>query len=235
MGKTTGSKNYTTTQIDELLDIVARVLPTGASMWETVAESYNRVAIRNGWPERDADSLKKKFKTLSLMKKPTGAGKCPESVIRAKEVADMIDRSIDASDLGTEASSFSSIMSSSVSVNEEEDSENEIEKLDDDVVVVTPQTPKPSVVVKKEGFTSVNRKRRFVDDALTAVVESLSKTPTEDIIHQDVASLKQELRDVKNDIRELRAELRSLSQNVQGQTHMLMSTLLSKANFPLPE
>ncbi|OWY91533.1 hypothetical protein PHMEG_00039849 [Phytophthora megakarya] len=57
-------------------------------MWEQVAVQYNANRTR-GSPERDFESLRRKFKSLYTKPKPTGSGEVPlrlKPVIWAKEI-----------------------------------------------------------------------------------------------------------------------------------------------------
>jgi len=68
-----------------LLNIVAEILPLGGDQWELVASRY-KATIPPSCVARDAESLKSKFKTLRLVKKPTGDPTCPPEVKMAKRL-----------------------------------------------------------------------------------------------------------------------------------------------------
>jgi hypothetical protein len=73
--------------------IVEKILPLGRNMWEQVALQYNANRTRSA-PERDLESLKRKFKSLYVKPKPTGQGEVPlrlKPVIWAKELQQKIE------------------------------------------------------------------------------------------------------------------------------------------------
>ncbi len=79
-------------EVTMMLDIVARIKPTGGYMWNRVTEMYNSKDERNfrnmaDLPYRDLESIRTKWKALKNMKKPTGDPDCPLNVVRAKRIA----------------------------------------------------------------------------------------------------------------------------------------------------
>jgi hypothetical protein len=127
--KGAGGSHYSSEEVSMMLDIVARILPSGEYMWERVSVEYNAKRPR-GSAYRDVESLRNKFKTLKNCKKPTGDPKCPENVKRAKRIQKEIDNEVgatliddDSSESGRDSeSSESSAMSSKI---ESEDSEEQ--------------------------------------------------------------------------------------------------------------
>ena len=73
-----------------MLDIVERVLPTGQYQWERVAVEYNQRTREN----RPADSLKKKFKQLKNVSKPSGKPHIRSEIERAKKIASDMENSM---------------------------------------------------------------------------------------------------------------------------------------------
>ncbi|KAE8973910.1 hypothetical protein PR003_g25645 [Phytophthora rubi] len=59
-------------------------------MWDSVAARYNTTRERH-WPERDRESLRRKFKGLYGMRKTTGNPNIPAHVRLAKDVKKLID------------------------------------------------------------------------------------------------------------------------------------------------
>lgn len=100
MPRNVGSSNFTREQVYALLEIIVEVKPIGAEMWRNVAHRYAALAVRKGWAERDADSLKAKYMQLLRNKKPTGDPTCPTPVKRAKRIAREIEGSVAMSTLG---------------------------------------------------------------------------------------------------------------------------------------
>jgi hypothetical protein len=71
MGKKRGTKNWTDLQVDRLLDAVQELLPSGNIGWENVKNRFNEGRPPE-FPERDMESLRRKFKLLKNHPKPTG-------------------------------------------------------------------------------------------------------------------------------------------------------------------
>ncbi|GMF40351.1 unnamed protein product [Phytophthora fragariaefolia] len=90
MSKHSGTANYIMSDVDRLLTHVEKMLPLGKDEWERLAMSYNSTRQR-GAPERDVDSLRRKFKVLYNMRKPTGVQEMPPHIKKAKEVKLAID------------------------------------------------------------------------------------------------------------------------------------------------
>ncbi|GMF18500.1 unnamed protein product [Phytophthora fragariaefolia] len=90
MVKLTGSATYMIAEINRLLTIVEENLPLGKDEWERVATDCN-VGRSRGWVERDLDSLRRKFKTLYSMRKPTGTAEMPPHVENAEWAKRAID------------------------------------------------------------------------------------------------------------------------------------------------
>ena len=88
VGRKRGSKRYTSSQIDNLLDAVEEILPCGRNMWEAVSLRCNdkdKGCIRNG------ESCKIKFHKMAFAKKPTGQSEIPIQIRRAKNIKELID------------------------------------------------------------------------------------------------------------------------------------------------
>jgi hypothetical protein len=90
MVKVSGSANYKMAEVDRLLDLVEEYLPLGKDEGERGAAFYNSTRSR-GWPERDFESLRRKFKVLYSTRKPTGTPEMPPHIKRAKELKEAID------------------------------------------------------------------------------------------------------------------------------------------------
>jgi hypothetical protein len=90
--------HYSTEEIDLIMDIVEKVLPSGEYMWERVAKAYNERKPR-GSACRDMESIRIKFRKFKNEKKPTGDPNCPEHVKRAKRIARLIDNHVGATEI----------------------------------------------------------------------------------------------------------------------------------------
>jgi hypothetical protein len=75
-------KNFTSSELDTMLIVVEKLLPMGGDHWDQVTMEYNKKVSADRI--RNAESLRKKFKTLRNVKKPTGDPDCPIEVKRAK-------------------------------------------------------------------------------------------------------------------------------------------------------
>ncbi|EGZ13514.1 hypothetical protein PHYSODRAFT_400980, partial [Phytophthora sojae] len=88
--------------VDCLLLLIENELPLGRDEWERLAASYNANRPR-GAPERDFESLRRKFKVLYSTRKPTGTPNMPPHVKKAKEVKLAIDEKANVIEMDDEA------------------------------------------------------------------------------------------------------------------------------------
>jgi hypothetical protein len=93
-GRKAGYNNYSLQEQMHLCTIAEAILPLGHMMWERVAERFNAERQRNP-PERDWESLRRKFRSLYGKPKPTGRnGVIPprlKPVLLAKETQHQIE------------------------------------------------------------------------------------------------------------------------------------------------
>jgi hypothetical protein len=59
-----GAANYSTEDIEALLDILEEQLPLGGKAWIAASDDFSKWAEENGWPVRTAKSLELKFKQV---------------------------------------------------------------------------------------------------------------------------------------------------------------------------
>ncbi|KAG3154171.1 hypothetical protein PC128_g22434 [Phytophthora cactorum] len=90
MGKPNGSANYSLPEMHHMQDIVKRILPQGKYHWDTVTARYNATR-ENNWPERDIDSLRRKYKALYGTRKPTDNPNIPGHARLTKAMKKLID------------------------------------------------------------------------------------------------------------------------------------------------
>ncbi|EGZ12820.1 hypothetical protein PHYSODRAFT_511197, partial [Phytophthora sojae] len=104
MPKHSGTTNYSTADVDRLLTLVKKMLPLGRDEWERLAMTYNANRPR-GSPERDFESLRRKFKVLHSTRKPTGVQETPPPPLikKAKEVKRAIDDKANVVEMDDEA------------------------------------------------------------------------------------------------------------------------------------
>jgi hypothetical protein len=65
-GRQTGSRNYTATENTRLLDLVEKYRPIGQLYWDKVAQEFNERARELQTFQRDKESLKHKFQSVSF-------------------------------------------------------------------------------------------------------------------------------------------------------------------------
>lgn len=85
-----GRSNYSSLDIQKLLDIVSTVEPFGMLIWTKVESHFNEWVNETVRPFRDINFLKTKFDRLTNVHKPTGDPKCPPEVRRAKLISQKI-------------------------------------------------------------------------------------------------------------------------------------------------
>jgi len=92
----TRGANFSSEELDSLLELIEEVLPISATQWESVADLH-----RTRYPDaaRTVDSIKRKFKQLHNKKIPTGNPICPPAVRWAKRLRTAIIELIDSLDL----------------------------------------------------------------------------------------------------------------------------------------
>ncbi|KAI9986240.1 hypothetical protein PInf_025160 [Phytophthora infestans] len=90
MVKSSGSPNYKLAGVARLLELVKDRLSLGMDEWKRLSDAYNLSRVR-GWAERDYDSLRRKFKALYGLRKPTGEPNMPPHVKQAKLLKKALD------------------------------------------------------------------------------------------------------------------------------------------------
>ena len=63
-GRSAGVHNYSSEDLDALLDILEECLPLGGHAWNSAGDEFNTWAQENGRPSRTAKSLELKFKQV---------------------------------------------------------------------------------------------------------------------------------------------------------------------------
>ncbi|EGZ21322.1 hypothetical protein PHYSODRAFT_489553, partial [Phytophthora sojae] len=102
MPKHSETTNYSTADVDRLLTLVEKMLPLGRDEWERLAMTYNANRPR-GSPERDFESLRRKFKVLHSTRKPAGVQEIPPLIKKAMEVKRAIDDKANVVEMDDEA------------------------------------------------------------------------------------------------------------------------------------
>jgi len=95
----TRGANFSSEELDSLLELIEEVLPISATQWESVADLH-----RTRYPDaaRTVDSIRRKFKQLHNKKIPTGNPICPPAVRWAKRLRTAIIELMDSSDINGE-------------------------------------------------------------------------------------------------------------------------------------
>ncbi|RHY08250.1 hypothetical protein DYB37_009695 [Aphanomyces astaci] len=118
-----------------LLDCIERLQPLGGNHWDTVQSQYNTLS-EPSWIARDSDSIRRKFKTLKNVRKPTGDPDCPVEVVRAKRINRLIESRMAVVDMESD-----------------KDSEHAPIDDDDDETPPTPeQVPTPVLATPRTGL-----------------------------------------------------------------------------------
>ncbi|KAF4043991.1 hypothetical protein GN244_ATG03868 [Phytophthora infestans] len=76
-----------------MLNLVEKMLPFESEPWENLAACYN-LHLGADIPQRDGDSLSKRFKKLYRIPTTSGNGKCPPHISRAKRLKRMFESAI---------------------------------------------------------------------------------------------------------------------------------------------
>ncbi|KAJ7342420.1 hypothetical protein DFH08DRAFT_811507 [Mycena albidolilacea] len=98
-GRPAGSGNYGREATDQLLTVVAEVLPIGQKGWKVVERKFNAWAALKGRTQRSVKSLEAKYKGFLKLKKPTGDAECPPEVERAHQIEDLINQHVHSREL----------------------------------------------------------------------------------------------------------------------------------------
>jgi hypothetical protein len=200
--------------------MAAKLRPLGANDWQAVADAYNTTGKENGFVERDKDSLKRKFATLSNSSKPTGNPTMPEAVQAAKRAQQAIEERaqfyVESSDIFPFPSNDSHPSSSTDTI-----------YAADEVTVIERGGAKPSAEKEpvKRSFTPVAKK-------IDAIIESLKADMDKEATSLDLKAIKDDLSYMKNDFIRFQAETSAKLQNAE-QTNQHQLVLLSQISAQL--
>jgi len=86
-GRQLGRTNYSSSELDHMLEFARELLPISGAEWDLVA---SRHSVFHPELERTGDQLKKKFNKLARTQIPTGNPNIPPAVREAKEIRDLI-------------------------------------------------------------------------------------------------------------------------------------------------
>jgi hypothetical protein len=89
-------RRFTTTELENLNEVISQVLPIGGEEWEEVANLHSQQ-----YPEhqRDSVNLRRKFKEMYNARIPTGDPECPEHIKTAKRLHIQIQQRSDADNM----------------------------------------------------------------------------------------------------------------------------------------
>lgn len=82
-----GNQKYIGKDFDEMMDVVAEVLPIGKTEWSVVVQRCNQSTSACGQKSRDIDSRQKILKEAGELERKTGDRSCPIDVRHAKQNA----------------------------------------------------------------------------------------------------------------------------------------------------
>ena len=83
-----GAKNYSSEEINALLESIRRILPTGNNQWELVADLHS---VHFACCNRSGESIKKKFYKLANSQPRTGNPSMSPEILMAKEIKEAIN------------------------------------------------------------------------------------------------------------------------------------------------
>lgn len=98
--KRSGAPNYSSENVNVLLNIVEDLEPIGANNWVAVLSKFKDYTKENSRSKRDIDFPRMKFDRLANQKKPTGSNACPPLVRSAKQIARDILGKVNAVSIG---------------------------------------------------------------------------------------------------------------------------------------
>ncbi|KAJ3536322.1 hypothetical protein NMY22_g6089 [Coprinellus aureogranulatus] len=104
-GRSQGSKGFSENEDEQLVTCVEEIKPIGGNGWERVETKYNKWAEMNEYPDRTAQSLKKRFerineKNIKAQSKPLGSGDRGELLTRALNADKDIDEKSGKDEIG---------------------------------------------------------------------------------------------------------------------------------------
>ena len=87
--------NFSTTELESLLESIEKHLPIGQMEWEIIEQNHSLL-----YPEqkRTVESIKRKFRLLYNTRAPTGNPKIPPHIRKAKDIKEKISIRVDVID-----------------------------------------------------------------------------------------------------------------------------------------
>lgn len=85
-----GKENYTSNDLDALLDIAQELIPRGTNEWSIILQQYSEGAEQHESHLRDVDAFKQTLDQLAAVEKPTSDLICPPYVCKATIIAENI-------------------------------------------------------------------------------------------------------------------------------------------------
>ncbi|KAG9408763.1 hypothetical protein AC1031_020607 [Aphanomyces cochlioides] len=173
------SRNFTHSETRRLLELVEELKPFGQNMWEHVAYAFNQNAP-TAWPNRDSDSLRRKFLGLKNRPKPSGDPYCPPEVQRAKQIFEDIKSHVGVLELNDNNTEM--CVNSSQHEDDDEDSTEENTVFVPDAPRASPRlglTPEALVALKPERGVPAMSMAAQRRSSLDAVIEKLERNEHE--------------------------------------------------------
>ncbi|PPQ95870.1 hypothetical protein CVT26_015609 [Gymnopilus dilepis] len=200
-GRRPGAGNYSDPDVQKLLDLVEKELPIGQRGWKAVHKRYTKYAEKHKRHVRDCKALENKFKQLAGCRKPTGSGRRPGFITRAKAIDKKINEKAGTQNIN--------------------DSEFEMDSEEEEGGMEAPDTQpsKKHTVVARSDRTEAPAPRRPRGGPASDLVQKIASALDPDAqrirdeeranrsLHTtQIFSLNQQLRDAQNTIETLRAD-----------------------------
>ncbi|KAF9484658.1 hypothetical protein BDN70DRAFT_872175 [Pholiota conissans] len=153
-GRRPGAGNYGDMEIKKLLDLIEKELPVGQNGWKRVHAKYCVWAQKRGHSARDVKALEAKFKMLVKVRKPTGSGKRPENITRAKAIDKLITEKVGTRNINDSESN-----------DDDDDDDGNSSDLDDHQHDPTPAR-QHTVVARSEKSSAFSSRRPRINPAM---------------------------------------------------------------------
>jgi len=236
-GHRAGVQNYSSADVNSLLDIVEEIEPLGANMWAYVAQDFSKWAIANDRPSRDPSSLKSKFDKMVKFRKPTGNPTCPPAIRRAKTIARSLLAKACATDLGGRLSGAESGSDSDI-LDLTGNTEQELPTQQDDryaVPRIGSRTNKRRVAASGTQLGMSPRKKQSVEQSIGRIADTMaeiSKTIVADEPDAVKATVRAEVQDAltitNNKLNATNAAVKKMTDEISDIKRMLVEFTKNK-------
>lgn len=228
-GRVVGSEGYTKTDVQALLQCVRTLLPKDAFGWETVLLRYRETHARpNGRAERDALSLKKKFKSVLNTKQVDGGKPIPPEVVEARQIQALIDEvKAERRASRPRVASPRPRQQSSPADSEGDNEEDEESKRSDNSIIHPSVQPAQQMTAASDAVSSQPNppaKRRRID------VDELQSVSSEGFLRWQLASEMSERQRLQQQVETLRDRMDQLRDSHRRELEASRAALLDKVD-----